>query len=176
MPQAKEWDQREQKCSEMSHQVFVPGWPQGCLVNVEKRTVPNRLVIEVCDQVKPGIQSVYWIGVVEVEGDVVVKIHRKGMVVGRYNIASIDLQILQDEQEQRSKSLRWRWAGKYRGNLSKCAIEYVLHGWFQRSKVQGVDPSTEKYVEIGSCVPLHCEERLVLLEEYTFGKLDRPSL
>ena len=44
-------------------------------MNVERQIVPNKLVKEVCDLVpqKPGIQSVYWIGVVEVEGDVVVK-------------------------------------------------------------------------------------------------------
>ena len=33
---------------------------------------------------------VCWIGAVEVEGDFVVRGHRKGMVLGRHNIASIE--------------------------------------------------------------------------------------
>ena len=79
-------------------------------MNVEKRNVPNKLVIEVCDQVsqKPDVQSGYWIGVVEVEDDVDEGVHREGMVEGHHNIASIDVQDFQDEQGRQSKNLRWR--------------------------------------------------------------------
>ena len=63
-------------------------------MNVEKRNVPNKLVIEVCDQVsqKPDVQSGYWIGVVEVEDDGAVRCGKQDVLLVRPDIASIGLQ------------------------------------------------------------------------------------
>ena len=127
---SREWDLMEQQCSVTSRRVSCPDWQQDFLVNVGKRIVPNRPLLEVGDLVpeKPDVRSEYWNDAVEVKEDVVEGVHQEGMVEGHCNIASIDVQDFQDEQGRQSKSLQWRWVRRYPNNVPKCAIEHVHHG------------------------------------------------
>ena len=57
-------------------------------------------------QQKPGVKNVYWSDVGEVEDDVVEEVHLEDMVEELHNIASIDVQDVQDERGRRLRNFQ----------------------------------------------------------------------